>query len=121
MNTDQKALYKSLWAEFEKVAEHYGSEHGIPEHVDEKMLAACEAPLETRGELITKARQAMEIHVLALWAKGDAAGPPTQRNLEAKAKKADSLAGMLEKRGNTEAAERQRTRAEKIRAGDRDA
>lgn len=65
--------------------------------------------------LAKKATESAFLHCLSAWSKKKADGPPNQRNLEKQAQKAESLAEMLDKKGDSDAAEKQRRRAEELR------
>lgn len=65
---------------------------------------------------LAKAKDAALSSALYLWARGEARGPNTPDNLLRIAKKAESLAQFLDKRGDEDAADRQRARAAGLRA-----
>lgn len=117
MDKSTKSEYEKKFAQFLAQAEEYGLTTGVPEHVDTRLLDAMDLTGDARTLKVRRAEQAMQIHVLATWAKGEAPGPPSMRNNENKAKKAESLASMFERKGDMEKAEYHRERAVRIREG----
>lgn len=97
------------------LAEKYGLTE-IPENVEMRLkVAQAEKDLARSTQLARKAINSMEIACLAAWARGEVDGPDSPRALEAKARSADGLVRMLEKKGEHEAAEKQRNRAKELR------
>ncbi len=113
----KKAMYRQLEEHWDTDAEHYGwDDPERPENVTRRMQAVLGAPdLETAHEAARKARDTIQIMILGAWAKGKIPGPTTERSVEQRVKRAESLAQMLEKKGQDEAAERQWARAAKLR------
>jgi hypothetical protein len=111
-----KSLYRGVDDYWDEICEHYGYEDEKPENLVRKMQAILGAvDAETAHAAEKKARDCALIMVLGAWAKGKIPGPTTERSVEQRVKRAESLAQMLEKKGQQEAADRQWDRASKLR------
>lgn len=111
----RQELYDSTFNEFVCHAKAYGLESGVPDHVDSRLVLVLSCPESEIVRVLQKAKSIMEVHILAQWARGRASGPPSFRNDEIKAKRAESLAKMFERKGQVELAQKHRVRAELIR------
>lgn len=113
MNQEMYARAMQKWV---ALAEHYGYEKPVPENVDRCMKAILDAPdLSTASKALERAEHVALVAILAAWAKGRIPGPESVLNLERRAKKAESLAKMLEEKGQVESANNQRARALEMR------
>lgn len=100
------------WAE---LATKYGHDIKMPDNVRDRYAEILTAPdLEKTVEAEQRAQNTAQIMVFGAWAQGRIDGPITERSIEKRAKSAESLAQMLHKKGNTEAAERQLARADEL-------
>ena len=93
-----------------------GDEYSL-EEVPENVQAALKAILRDTWPVI-KAEAAlmkMETACLAAWARGEIDGPDSIVALERRAKQADSLAKMMDKKDNPKGAKKQRERAAALR------
>lgn len=70
---------------------------------------------EEAQRLAKSAYDSAQVHILFLWSAKKIQGPPTRANLERQAGEAESLAEMLDKKENKEAAEKQRQKALELR------
>jgi hypothetical protein len=112
-----RILYQELEDHWLEQAEHYGYSDDRPENVTARMQAVLGAvDLETAYRAVQKAKATMQIMILGAWARGRIAGPVTERSLEQRVRRAESLAEMLEKKGEIDAALRQLDRADQLRA-----
>ncbi len=94
--------------------------HGMAEWPDDIMagfvLSILNAPdKETTERAFAKATDRLQVHLWAQWAVGKITGPITALNVEVRAQKAESLAKYLDSMGDTEGADKQYQRAERIR------
>lgn len=98
-------------------AEYYGlPEEEIEDRIWRKLgLVESATTAEEAAELAKKAWDSLFVHVLVLWGKKKIRGPATEENFEKKAKQADGLADFQERKGNDEAAKKQRQRAAGLR------
>lgn len=105
--------FQQHWAE---LAEHYGYDKPAPPNVVRAMDHILNADNEAAAmEAFGKAKEIALVAILSAWAKGRIPGPESVLNLEKRAKKADSLARMLEEKGLQDAAQSQKERAKSIR------
>jgi hypothetical protein len=116
-HAERKAIYKALEVHWEEQAEHYGwDDPDRPEVVVKRMQAVLGAvDRETAALADQKARMTIQTMILGAWARGKIPGPTTEISVERQVKRAESLAQMLEKKGQLEAAERQWARASQLR------
>lgn len=111
----KKALYSGARDDWEQMADHYGYEDPVPDHVQRKLQAIMGAvDAETATAAVRRARDSMLTHILACWARGRITGPESVTNFERRAKKAESLARMLEEKGLDDQAATQWRRAEDL-------
>lgn len=100
-----------------KLAEYYRYSGDIDDRVwikADKCLSATTP--EEANTAIAEAAKSAQVYFLSLWGSKKAAGPATPESFEKQAKSAESLAKMFEKKGDDEAAQKQRDRAEQLRA-----
>ena len=97
-----------------KMAIHYGlPQSDIPERNWFKLTQVLTSKsFDEARDLATKAYDSMFVCVLSMWAKKEIPGPTTPESLEKKAKQAEGLARMLEKKGEDDAAKKQRLKAD---------
>jgi hypothetical protein len=94
-----------------------GNKVEVPERVQDTLRKVYRASNKEAADVIrARARELMFYHLLQLWAQKKIYGPNTVRNIETRAKSAESWADRLEKEGKYEAAEVQRQKAIAIRA-----
>jgi hypothetical protein len=110
------AAAKTARSACEDLAERYGLEAGVPANIDARLVALCDVKelvdAETTGSRVVIA---MEMQCLGMVADGKASGAVTPESLQAKAKAAESLAKMLDKKEDATGARRQRVRAWELR------
>lgn len=108
-------VFNEAVEQWNALALKYGHDVEMPDNVQKRHQEILEAPdLEMTIEASRRAKNTSEIMVFGAWAQGRIDGPITERSIEKQAKSAESLASMLHKKGNTEAAERQLLRADKL-------
>ena len=109
-----KDLVKQTKSKMISTAAHYGlPEADIPDRYYQKLALVLNAKdYEEAGQLANKAWDSFFICVLSMWAKKEIPGPTTPESLEKKAKQAEGLARMLEKKGDDDAAKKQRLKAD---------
>jgi len=107
-----KAVQKEATKLVRALQEQYGLE-ALPENV-QQTLKAIEVSDSPTG-LADAAVRKMEMACLAAWARGEIAGPDTPESLERRAKQADNLARMFEKKEDHVGARKQQRRAEALR------
>lgn len=110
-------LHRQTQQEVLKLAEHYGMD---PETIRPIVWERIDSILQAKDTsdalgIAKNLKNGFLTTCLAQWAKGNIRGPATPENLEKKAKKAENLSEMLEKKGNEKGAEQQKKRAEKLR------
>lgn len=105
-------------ARLEKISNYYGVKTGVPDRFKVRLQQLLEQSISDEDKYLALKRiyKSMELHALAEWANGRATGPLTPSNLEAKAKQAESLAKLLDKKGKPQAAAEQMKKAEALRA-----
>ena len=113
-------IQKQAQKEVQALQEEYGLEE-VPENV-----ATCLASVTARGQkepfaAAEAAVRKMEIACLAAWARGKVAGPDSPESLERRAKQAESLAKMFEKKDDRANQRKQLKRAEAFRKQAQDA
>jgi hypothetical protein len=115
----RKRLEKATRRACQLMAAQYGVEKGLPlpENIETRLGRMLD-PGETDAWVnaaVNKIPAAMEIGLLSAWAQGKIDGPETVDSLEQRARSADGLAKMLAKKGQDEAANKQRARAKELR------
>jgi hypothetical protein len=114
VNVNDNGIYfERAQAYWQELVEHYEYDLDRPFHVETKFQAILGAPdSATALDLVKKAQDAALLSVLAAWAAGRIDGPTNERTLEKRIKRAESLANMLDRKGQLDAADRQRERAD---------
>jgi uncharacterized lipoprotein len=112
-------IYASTKGEIERMVAHYGGT--MKDVLETRHWEKIDSILDARSrmealELSEKAMEKVRTSLIGMWARKKIPGPQTPENYEKKAKKAESLVKMQEKKGNDAAAERQRRRAHELRA-----
>ena len=109
-----KELVADMKGQMVKMAVHYGlPQSDIPERNWLKLSQVLTAQsYDEARDLATKAYDSMFVCVLSMWAKKEIPGPTTPESLEKKAKQSEGLARMLEKKGDDDAAKKQRLKAD---------
>jgi hypothetical protein len=111
-----QALHQDALEAMQRIAEEYGAQE-TPERLLDRAKAILKVPtLDEAQRLNRRVRDAMLVHVLALWARGRIAGKMSDASVERAIKSALSLAKMLDEKGQHEQAESQRLRAERLQA-----
>ena len=111
-----KRLEAEVKAHWDELGDYYGFDEDRPPHIVNRICAMHVAvDLESAETAFGRIKQAMLIHILAQWAKGKADGPDKAETWEKKAKQAESLAKMLEKKDDIEGARKQYIRADGFR------
>jgi hypothetical protein len=113
-----KNVYVSTKSRVEKEIAHFGttSDQVLETRHLEKLDAILDAvDLKDAERLSVRAFDSVHMTLLSLWATKRIQGPATSANFEAKAKKAEGFVKLNEKKGNIEAAERQRQRVTEFR------
>lgn len=110
-------LYRQGQAYWDEEAEQYGwDDPEQPENVVRRLQGILGARTrEEASQALLKARGTIQVMILGAWARGRIPGPTTEQSVERRVKRAESLASMLEKKGQLEAAERQWARASQLR------
>lgn len=113
----REELYRQGQAHWDEEAERYGwDDPEQPPNVTKRLQAVLDAPsMPMAREALQKAKQTMQVMILGAWARGRIQGPTTEQSVERRIKRAESLASMLERKGQAEAAQRQWERAAKLR------
>lgn len=114
---EARSIWDSVLPKLEEMARHYRVRTGVPFHVLDALLNLANTP---RGKLefydrMRSVMQKMQIHCLAAWASGRAEGPDDASAASKKAKNAENLARMFEKRGDDERARYHQERADRFR------
>ena len=112
----RKAIYSDTLKSMERLAAEYGLENIEQRHLDKAKYILMAKTFEELKLLKAKAESSLFIACLALWKAGKIPGPMTSDNLERKAKRADGIAKLQDTFGKPEAAEKQRQRADELRA-----
>lgn len=107
-------IQKQAQKEVQALQEEYGLE-GVPENVRLTLASVTARGTPDPTAAGEAAVRKMEIACLAAWARGKVAGPDSPESLERRAKQAESLAKMFEKKDDPKNAKKQRTRAEGFR------
>lgn len=107
-------IRKEAQKRVQALQEQYGLEE-VPANV-----TAALASITARGTPDPAAQgdaavRKMEMACLAAWARGEVTGPDTPESLERRAKQADNLARMFEKKGDAAGKRKQVKRAEQLR------
>jgi hypothetical protein len=107
-----KSVFKDTAAKLQAMGEEYGLEHA-PENVKRalKDILTSEYPDIKSASALMK----MEMACLAAWSRGEIDGPDSVESLERRAKQAESLAKMMDKKDNPKGAKKQRDRAAVLR------
>ena len=112
---DRLDLKRDVTLQVRSVGDTYGMD-AIPENVQRRLDAIVTAPTEEEAlRQAQKAPDSMEIACLAAWSRGKIAGPDSPEALERRAKQAESLVAMFNKRGDQENADKQLARAAALR------
>lgn len=119
LKAERKKLFDTVGKAIEERVEEYGIyDKKLHPHIYERQNSILDAPTWEAAsaiaeKLLTKSILLSAIHMWGVLGKG--AGPPDKRNSVTKAEKAESLAKMLEKKGDVKGAESQLERARSIR------
>lgn len=108
----KRELYREARTYWEEQADHYGWEDPMPDHMlnkAQRIMAAVD--LETASQAVAKFKVSTEWAMLGAWSRRAISGPNTPESLARRAKRAESLAKMLDDKGLHEQAEQQRARA----------
>jgi hypothetical protein len=112
----RKGLCQRLEAYWVEEAEYYGWDMERPEVVTQKFQAVLRAvDRPTAEDLSRRARDTAQVMILGAWARKRIPGPLSVHSLERSIKKAESLAKMLENKGDSDGAESQLRRAADLR------
>lgn len=112
-----KGIVEQTKARMLSTATHYGlPEEDIPDRYYQQLSEVLKATDYEDARLIAnKVWDKFFICVLSMWAKKEIPGPKTPESLEKRAKQAESLARMLENKGDDVAAKKQFKKAEAFR------
>jgi hypothetical protein len=113
--TELKKLYREVEDYWIDQADYYGYGNGDladrPDNVVTRMQAILGAvDKETAKAAVKRAKDCIQTMILGAWARGKIDGPLTERSLEKRIKRAESLVQMLKDKGQHEAAQRQSER-----------
>ena len=112
--TSKKALYDEARSHWEDLCSYYGADDSLDMglHVQKRMQAILGAvDLETATTALARSKAASLMAVLYLWAERRIPGPDRYLTWVRQAKRAETLAKMLDAKGQPDAAARQRQRA----------
>ena len=106
--SEKNSLYQDVCLYWKTQAKYYGWTGDHPENIERRLQSILGAvDLETAEEAHRKTRGAMQFTFLAAWANSRIPGPDLPENWEKKAKRAESLAKMLDAKDDVEGAKRQ--------------
>ncbi len=120
---DQKnkdKIIQELLEALVELADYYGVPEDTVDRIPERLKARAQfitsvTSVEDIERHVLQIKDSMFVHCLSMWSKGKASGPSNPTNLEARAKKKDSLADWLDKQGKQEYANKQRKLANELR------
>lgn len=114
-DVQRQALYDLTLKKMVAMQNEYGGKPPDQRLLDKAKSVLLSPTRERAQEASTKAVNSAEIHYLTEWASGRIPGKVTAHSAERDANKADSLAEMLDAKGQNEAAAGQRKRAQELR------
>jgi hypothetical protein len=110
------ALYRQAEQYWADETDYYGYDLKRPENVIARMKAIKDAvDVQAAQDAFKRCKQTMEVMILGAWASGKIPGPTNVFTLQKRAKKAENLALMLERKGLYDQANSQRARARELR------
>jgi hypothetical protein len=103
----------------EEMDAEYQNTDGIPDRFEARLKALHQLGKDEVGFLLSDQVRRLiasyQVYLLAAWGRGDIEGKLTEQSISAKANRTESLAKMLEAKGNDKAAKAQRKKAAELR------